>query len=101
MAATSDRTQNGPTRGDGGAGRMVLSNMVDPSLVVALRGRSTGSGLRGACSRCSPTTHVPPAPARYAEHNHVSAALYVQFMGCHCPAYETIYVRRRRRFRFR
>ncbi|XP_072943273.1 glutamate receptor ionotropic, kainate 2 [Epargyreus clarus] len=46
-------------------GRQSLCSEMGQELRTAMRGGSSRTVLRPGCSRCSPATHVPPAPARY------------------------------------
>ncbi|XP_059056605.1 glutamate receptor ionotropic, kainate 2 [Achroia grisella] len=49
-------------------GRQSLCSEMGQELKTAMRGgSSTRTVLRPGCSRCSPTTHVPPAPSKYEE----------------------------------
>ncbi|CAH2217451.1 jg24006, partial [Pararge aegeria aegeria] len=46
-------------------GRQSLCSEMGQELRTAMRGGSSRTVLRPGCSRCSPGTHVPPAPGRY------------------------------------
>ncbi|XP_028034359.1 glutamate receptor ionotropic, kainate 2 isoform X2 [Bombyx mandarina] len=54
------------TRKNASQGRQSLCSEMGQELRTAMRGRSSSrTVLRPGCSRCSPNTHVPPAPSRY------------------------------------
>ncbi|KAL0853117.1 hypothetical protein ABMA27_012883 [Loxostege sticticalis] len=54
------------TRKNASQGRQSLCSEMGQELRTAMRGgSSTRTVLRPGCSRCSPATHVPPAPNRY------------------------------------
>ncbi|XP_048485931.1 glutamate receptor ionotropic, kainate 2 [Plutella xylostella] len=57
-------------------GRQSLCSEMGQELRTAMRGGSSNSRtvLRQGCSRCSPATHVPPAPSRYNEIQDTSAS---------------------------
>ncbi|CAG4981440.1 unnamed protein product [Colias eurytheme] len=53
------------TRKNASQGRQSLCSEMGQELRTAMRGGSSRTVLKPGCSRCSPATHVPPAPARY------------------------------------
>ncbi|CAG4956412.1 unnamed protein product [Parnassius apollo] len=53
------------TRKNASHGRQSLCSEMGQELRAAIRGGSSRTVLRPGCSRCSPATHVPPAPSRY------------------------------------
>ncbi|CAH2062145.1 unnamed protein product, partial [Iphiclides podalirius] len=53
------------TRKNASHGRQSLCSEMGQELRTAMRGGSSRTVLRHGCSRCSPATHVPPAPSRY------------------------------------
>ncbi|CAH4035980.1 unnamed protein product [Pieris brassicae] len=53
------------TRKTASQGRQSLCSEMGQELRTAMRGGSSRTVLKPGCSRCSPATHVPPAPARY------------------------------------
>ncbi|KAJ0170032.1 hypothetical protein K1T71_014638 [Dendrolimus kikuchii] len=56
------------TKKNASQGRQSLCSEMGQELRTAMRGGSSSrTVLRPGCSRCSPATHVPPAPSRYEE----------------------------------
>ncbi|XP_069363770.1 glutamate receptor ionotropic, kainate 2 isoform X3 [Maniola hyperantus] len=53
------------TKKNASQGRQSLCSEMGQELRTAMRGGSSRTVLRPGCSRCSPGTHVPPAPGRY------------------------------------
>ncbi|XP_063632011.1 glutamate receptor ionotropic, kainate 2 [Cydia splendana] len=54
------------TKKNASQGRQSLCSEMGQELRTAMRGGSSSrTVLRPGCSRCSPATHVPPAPSRY------------------------------------